>query len=133
MIMEGHCLLYKKRMIASVRFMFMPDLLDDGIILFNSGKYYDAHEVWEDLWRGIEDPARKRCCQGLIQAAVGLHHLSRGNAVGARSQLQKSIRNLDRGVENLPELDVARLVGQLVEVLKHLSEPNAPVVIARLK
>src|SRR5262245_39222819 len=119
-------------MIASVRFMLMRDLLDEGVILFNSGMYYDAHEVWEDLWRGIEDPARKRCCQGLIQAAVGLHHLSRGNTIGARSQLQKSIRNLDRGPENLPELDVASLVSQLSGVLEGLSGPYAPVVIARL-
>jgi len=131
MIMEGQWLLYKKIWIASVRFMFMSDLLDEGLILFNSGKYFEAHEVWEDLWRGIEDPQQKACCQGLIQAAVGLHHLKNGNTLGARSQLQKSIRNLELGSEKLPQLDIAHLVSELREVLDHLSEPISRVVIVR--
>jgi hypothetical protein len=131
MIMEGQWLLYKKIWIASVRFMFMSDLLDGGLILFNSGKYFEAHEVWEDLWRGIKDPQQKACCQGLIQAAVGLHHLRNGNTLGARSQLQKSIRNLELGSEKLPELDIAHLVSELRGVLDHLSEPISRVVIVR--
>jgi hypothetical protein len=133
MIMEGHWHLYKKRLIASVRFMLVRDLLEEGVLLFNSGKFYEAHEVWEDLWRGIEDPLRKTCCQGLIQAAVGLHHLGRANTVGARSQLQKSIRNLQRGSEKLSELNIAALVGQLTGVLDDLPDRVPTVVIARLK
>lgn len=113
--------------------MHMANLLQEGLNLFNSGKFYEAHEIWEDLWRGIENPERKTGCQGLIQAAVGLHHLSRGNSIGARSQLQKSIRNLERGSARLPELDVAQLVDQLSRVLEDMPQGVPPVVIARLK
>jgi predicted metal-dependent hydrolase len=65
------------------------DLFEEGVNFFNAGKYYEAHEVWEDAWRLQEGP-RRRFYQGLIQAAVGLYHLSRGNATGARNQLGKA-------------------------------------------
>lgn len=64
-----------------------------GIELFNEQHFYDAHEVWEDVWRetiGYE----KKFLQGLIQAAVALHHHSTGNTVGACSLLERSRRNL---------------------------------------
>ena len=65
----------------------------EGIRLFNSRKFYDAHEVWEDVWReshGLE----KRFLQGLIQAAVAFHHHSTGNVVGAYSLLERAHKNL---------------------------------------
>jgi uncharacterized protein len=96
--------------------MFMPDLLDEGIVLFNSGKYYEAHEVWEDLWRVTTGPL-KICYQGMIQAAVGMHHLSNLNEAGAAGQLQKSIRNLEAGASAARELDIAGLVQQLHGIL----------------
>jgi predicted metal-dependent hydrolase len=53
-----------------------------GIACFNRGEYFDAHEVWEELW--MECPsAERRFIQSLIQAAVALYHWERGNAAGA--------------------------------------------------
>jgi hypothetical protein len=57
-----------------------------GIALFNRGHFFDAHEVLEDVWRPARG-RRRRFLQALIQVAVGLHHHSRGNLVGARSLL----------------------------------------------
>ena len=96
--------------------MFMADLLEQGIILFNSGKFYEAHEIWEDLWRLTEGPL-KICYQGLIQAAVGMHHLSNLNEAGAASQFQKSIRNLEAGGAAAIDLDIEGLVQQLHGIL----------------
>jgi predicted metal-dependent hydrolase len=53
-----------------------------GIVLFNRGDYFEAHEVWEDLWMDQSQP-EKRFYQGLIQAAVGLCHFCNGNVRGA--------------------------------------------------
>ena len=64
-----------------------------GIRLFNSGAYFEAHEVLEDAWRAAPVP-EKTFLQGLIQVAVGLHHHSKGNVVGARSLLSRAARNL---------------------------------------
>ena len=54
-----------------------------GIEYFNECDFYEAHEVWEDLWAEHQGPSRK-FFQGLIQAAVCLHHFGNGNVRGAR-------------------------------------------------
>jgi uncharacterized protein len=62
---------------------YLPREYTEGIAHFNSGRYYDAHEIWEEIWlrsRGTE----KLFYQMLIQSAVGLHHYERGNMIGAR-------------------------------------------------
>ena len=64
-----------------------------GIELFNQRHFYDAHEVWEDVWRESKAP-EKKFLQGLIQVAVALHHHSTGNLVGARSLLERARKNL---------------------------------------
>lgn len=53
-----------------------------GIVLFNRHDYFEAHEVWEDLWMDTASPD-KVFYQGLIQAAVGLCHYGNGNLRGA--------------------------------------------------
>lgn len=53
-----------------------------GIRFFNDGDFFEAHEVWEDLWSESHGDER-RFVQGLIQAAVGLCHFSNGNLGGA--------------------------------------------------
>ena len=115
----------------------MPDLLEEGLRLFNEGKFYEAHEVWEDLWRSTPETSLKACYQGLIQAAVGLHHRGHQNPHGARSQLQKSIRNLEAGASEATGLDVPGLVRQLADVLERIDQSASSSVgtlrIARLK
>lgn len=54
-----------------------------GVMLFNRGDFFEAHEHWEDVWNdtvGVERDFYK----GLIQTAVGLCHVFNGNARGAR-------------------------------------------------
>ena len=55
----------------------------EGIAHFNVCDFYEAHEVWEDLWKDYQGPSRK-FYQGLIQVAVCLHHFGNGNIRGAR-------------------------------------------------
>jgi predicted metal-dependent hydrolase len=54
-----------------------------GIEFFNRCDFFEAHEVWEELWQEDFGPARK-FYQGLIQAAVALHHFGNGNIRGAK-------------------------------------------------
>ena len=53
-----------------------------GILFFNDRDFFEAHEVWEDVWTEASGPPR-RFYQGLIQAAVALHHFRNGNVRGA--------------------------------------------------
>lgn len=54
-----------------------------GIAYFNSCDFFESHEAWEELWTDYQGPSRK-FYQGLIQAAVALHHFGNGNIRGAR-------------------------------------------------
>jgi predicted metal-dependent hydrolase len=107
----------------------MSDPLEDGIIFFNAGLYFEAHEVWEDLWRPAYGPDRT-FYQGLIQAAVGMHHLARGNLNGASSQLQKALSKLEKYPDTFRHIDNEKLVEQLRSVLD--SKALRPVQITKV-
>jgi len=49
-----------------------------GILFFNEHDYFEAHEVWEDLWMASSGPVRQ-FYKALIHAAVALHRFSNGN------------------------------------------------------
>jgi uncharacterized protein len=86
----------------------MSDLLQAGINFFNEGQYFEAHEAWEDLWRPTRGPLRL-FYQGLVQAAVGLHHLNHGNLNGARAQILKSLSKLELYPDQFCRIDNRKL------------------------
>lgn len=59
----------------------------EGIRVFNERDYFEAHEIWEDLWQEC-GPEYRRFYQALIQAAVALYHWRNGNWRGARRLFQ---------------------------------------------
>jgi uncharacterized protein len=65
-----------------------------GVVLFNRGDFFEAHEAWEELWMDTHTPERQ-FYQGLIQAAVGLCHFCNGNVRGA-AKLYRSSRDYMR-------------------------------------
>lgn len=82
--------------------------LDEGILLFNQGKYFLAHETLEEHW--IEADASERdFYQGLIHVAVAFHHLAKGNTVGAALQLRKARGRLEGYPDVVDGVDVAGL------------------------
>jgi predicted metal-dependent hydrolase len=107
----------------------VSDLLDKGIDFFNSGQYFDAHEAWEDLWRPSGGPLRL-FYQGLVQAAVGMHHLGRGNRNGAKAQLTKSLEKLREYPEAFCGIANGKLIMDLEATLQELTPRS--VLISRL-
>jgi uncharacterized protein len=69
-------------------------LWTDGIELFNAGRFFDCHEVWEEVWKRASG-AQKLFYQGMIQAAVAILHAQRGNMRGARSTWDKARAKLE--------------------------------------
>jgi len=59
-------------------------LFHEGLALFNERDWFEAHEVWEDIWH-MATGVRKQFYQGLIQCAVTIEHIRRGNPRGVRS------------------------------------------------
>jgi uncharacterized protein len=78
----------------------------EGVEHFNNRRYYDAHEVWEEIWLRSEGET-KLFYQMLIQAAVGLHHYERGNARGARGMYKNVVEKIERLPYCFMSLDVA--------------------------
>jgi predicted metal-dependent hydrolase len=61
----------------------MTDGLRHGIELFNSGRYWDAHEVWEREWIPDRAGPDSGFYKGIIQVAAGCLHYGRRNRRGA--------------------------------------------------
>ena len=77
-----------------------------GVELFNQKEFFECHDAFEELWQ--EDRGERRLfLQGLIQAAVGSHHLSNGNTSGAISQYNKSLDKLKQYADDYLGIDVA--------------------------
>jgi predicted metal-dependent hydrolase len=64
-----------------------------GRELIRAGRYFDAHEAFEDEWRTA--PADERdFLQGLVHVAVAWLHAERMNRPGCERQLEKAERRL---------------------------------------
>ena len=83
-----------------------------GIDYFNECEFFEAHEVWEDLWTDFEGDSR-RFYQGLIQAAVALHHFCNGNVRGARKLNTSCRKYLDPFRPWHEGLDLDRFLGEM--------------------
>lgn len=64
-----------------------------GIAEFNAHRFFEAHDVLEELWHEYREDDR-RFLQGLIQLAVGYYHLENWNYHGCRSLLRKAVEKL---------------------------------------
>lgn len=75
-----------------------------GLALFNTGKFYECHEVLEELWlQAIGD--ERQLLHALIQAAAALHHFQRGNLKGAVSVQQRALTKLSQLPPDVMQLD----------------------------
>jgi uncharacterized protein len=107
-----------------------------GLALFNRGHFFDAHEALEDVWRSIPPTTLlRRQVQGMVQLAVAFHHESTGNRVGARSVLDRAVRNLEGADRSFPDLDFDQLRTDLKQWQKHLGgtgpRPEPPQIATR--
>jgi len=100
-----------------------------GIEHFNACDFFEAHEVWEDLWADCSGPPRK-FYQGLIQAAVALHHFGNGNTRGARKLHNSSRAYLEAYLPTYEGLDLEKFLSQFQACLADVlaSEEEYPQV-----
>jgi uncharacterized protein len=85
-----------------------PDLLDrlgvaeraalaEGCRRFDGGRFFDAHEVWEDAWR-VESGDVRLLLQGLIQVAAAFHKgVVQRRPAGMVRLLDAALPKLDAG------------------------------------
>jgi len=85
----------------------MTDLLLHGVDLFNRGHFFEAHDVWEEIWTADRTPSR-RFYQGLIKIAGGFHHHGNGNYIGSVRLLTAGLEHLAAYADNHGGLDLRR-------------------------
>ncbi|HIN46111.1 MAG: hypothetical protein COA98_01520 [Candidatus Neomarinimicrobiota bacterium] len=80
--------------------LIQEDLFLRGVKAFNERDFFEAHELWEELWSEY-NLSDRIFVQGMIQAAVGFYHLFTDNLKGAKSLIQKSLNKLHNGSETI--------------------------------
>jgi predicted metal-dependent hydrolase len=74
-----------------------PDAYLEGVHLFNTGRYYEAHEALEEVWRECAKESRERLFyQALIQIAAACLHRERGRWRPALLQYGRAVEKLAR-------------------------------------
>lgn len=71
----------------------LAEFVREGMRLYNAGRYWEAHEAWERVWREAP-PDERAVWQGLIQAAAAMLHRERDNAHGVRVQGEAALARL---------------------------------------
>jgi hypothetical protein len=64
-----------------------------GVELFNTRRFWHAHEAWEVLWLEAAGD-EKLFLQGLIQLAAAYHHVQRGTFSGGVRLFDAALRKL---------------------------------------
>jgi predicted metal-dependent hydrolase len=82
-----------------------------GIEQFNSGHFFESHEIWEEIWLRSREP-EKTFLQGIIQIAAAFHHLSRGNLRGAKSLLAAGLARIETFPDVHRGIDLAAMRNQ---------------------
>ncbi|GMI64811.1 hypothetical protein HRI_000150400 [Hibiscus trionum] len=87
---------------------------DEAVSLFNQREYYKCHDLLEALWNKAEEPTRT-LIHGILQCAVGLHHLFNQNHKGAMMELGEGLcklrkMNFDSGPFYDFEQDIAAVL-----------------------
>jgi predicted metal-dependent hydrolase len=83
--------------------------LDEFIRLFNEERFFEAHEVLEELWL-VSNGEQKTFYQGLIQCAVALAHWKKKNARGAHQVGRRSFSILEQFGNERETVYIAKLI-----------------------
>lgn len=90
----------------------------EGIEVFNEKDFFEAHEVWEEVWTQCVGE-RARFYQGLIQIAVTLEHINRDNPRGVKKVWRTALGKFD----GLPDVYMGVNIPKLIESVRPFVEP----------
>ena len=90
----------------------------DGITLFNEHEFFDAHEVWEDIWH-MAFGLKFEFYQGMIQCAVALEHYRRSNPRGVVSLFD----SYNRHFKDVPPVFMGLNVQSFLAAMKQTLSP----------
>ncbi|MDQ6880459.1 MAG: DUF309 domain-containing protein [Candidatus Dormibacteraeota bacterium] len=104
----------------------MPIGLTEGIELFNSGRYWEAHEAWEGDWMPDRRGPDAGFYKGLIQVAAGCLHYTRRNRRGAVNKWRSGADYLRPYLPAHRGVQLAPLVDAVDQYLSAMTGPTWP-------
>jgi hypothetical protein len=99
-----------------------------GVALYNAGRYWDAHEALEVVWR-TSGPPERGLLQGLILAAAAMLHRERGNRHGLLTQGRAAVQKLGLPAPASFPVETVRFV----QALERCVEAGGPVPAMELR
>ena len=90
-------------------------LFFEGLQAYEEKDFFEAHELWEELWSEYY-LADRTLIQGLIQLAVSFVHLGNGNLNGAKSLLNKSAEKFSSFSGVHRGINIDNLKKQIMEI-----------------
>lgn len=97
---------------AEVASILQSGRFQEGVRLFNQGYHWEAHEVWEEVWRA-EDGDTKTFVQAFVQMAAGFSFVKLHKLGSAKYLFEKSIEKFQK----FPEVESPYSVRELVDTL----------------
>lgn len=96
-------------------------LFIEGCELFDVGKFWHAHESWEDLWKSLKPldlPVETDAVQGIIQCAALLYNYERHKVRGVVNMATKLLARLSGVEHGIWGVDVAGLRVALIPFIR---------------
>jgi predicted metal-dependent hydrolase len=120
--------------LAGWEFGSLPEaeVLRRGADLFDRHLFWEAHEVWEEVWRRRAGQPDRDFLKGIIQGAAGLWHVTQGNYKGAVSVLGRAVDYLAPYRPEREGIDVAALSDALARARDASAEAMATGTVPRL-
>jgi predicted metal-dependent hydrolase len=98
-----------------------PAQYREGLRLFNEEEFFDAHDIWEELWAETQGE-EKKFIQGLIQASVALFHFGNENFGGAKKLYHSSRKYLEPYGDDYMGLELGRFLADFQICFRELIE-----------
>lgn len=108
------------RVVKSCRKPLHP-AAEEGIRLYNNGKYFVAHEAFENAWNAEEEPDR-RLYQGMLQAGIVFMHARNGYAKGVYSMYDRCRVWLGPWPDHCRTVNVGKLRADVKAVVRTVNQ-----------
>ncbi len=95
-------------------------IVEDGVALFNAGRFWHCHEALEKVWLR-ESGDTKTVLQGVILIAAAFHHQSKRHRQGMLSTMQRGFDRLDK-LDNVYGIDVMSLRATVRRILNEIEK-----------
>ena len=94
---------------------------------FNEGKFYEAHDVLEQLWLPQRQGANGNFYKGLIQLAGAYAHLQKSRPGPAAALFKLAKGNLEKYPAQFERLDVAEVLERIGKAIGELERGGNPL------